>query len=501
MIMNNIKQTYGENTTCDFKEAVERKQPKSWLKSVSAFANTMGGVLVFGVTDDGETIGLENAKADAEFISDRIKVFMDPVPEFELVTKPVGNDRFLLELHVSAGDMTPYYYVNSGTHSAFVRIGDESVIANAHQLSALVLKGRNLTYDSLVTDYRLGEMTFDTLAKIYQKQTGLPFEDKLLQSFSLVTDDGVLTQAGVLFSDQCPYRHSSLYCTRWNGLEKDDALDSREYQGNLLTLLDAGVQFMTLHNKKGWIKLPNRRLDTPDYSDRALFEALVNALIHRDYSELGSEVHIDIYDNRLVIYSPGGMFDGSLIQNRDVNEVPSRRRNPILADVFTQFGYMEKRGSGLRKIRNETAKLPGFTNEKRPTFRSQYESFFTEILNNNYSGEVQGETQDVPQSETDKSFDLWIEEQIKKDPWVTTKKLSELCGKSAKTIKRHIATMAHIIYVGVGKNGHWEVLSSQDVPRNVPRNVPQDVSVNDSDVVKDVVKDVAQNVAEKSNKQ
>ena len=62
-------------------------------------------------------------------------------------------------------------------------------------------------------------------------------------------------------------------------------------------------------------------------------------------------------------------------------------------DVFTQFGYMEKRGSGLRKIRNETAKLPGFTNEKRPTFRSQYESFFTEILNNNYSGGSQSEVQ------------------------------------------------------------------------------------------------------------
>jgi len=181
-------------------------------------------------------------------------------------------------------------------------------------------------------------------------------------------------------------------------------------------------------------------------------------------------------------------------------------------DVFTQFGYMEKRGSGLRKIRNETAKLPGFTNEKRPTLRSQYESFFTEILNNNYGGEVQGETQDVLQSETDKSFDLWIEKQIKKDPWVTTKKLTELCGKSAKTIKRHIATMAHITYVGVGKNGHWEVLSSHDVPRNVPRNVPQDGSINGSedvsvndDVVKDVAKDVAQNVAQnvavKSKKQ
>lgn len=484
---DDIKQTYGENTTCDFKEAVERKSPKSWLKSVSAFANTMGGVLVFGVNDDGETIGLENAKADAEFISDRIKVFMDPVPEFELVTKPTKNGRFILELHVSAGDMTPYYYVNSGTHSAFIRIGDESVIANSHQLSALVLKGRNRTYDSLVTEYHVGELTFDTLAKTYQKQTGQPFEDKLLLSFSLVTDDGLLTQAGVLFSDQCPYRHSSLYCTRWNGLEKDDALDSREYQGNLLTLLDAGVQFMTLHNKKGWIKLPNRRLDTPDYSDRALFEALVNALIHRDYSELGSEVHIDIYDNRLVIYSPGGMFDGSLIQNRDLNEVPSRRRNPILADVFTQFGYMEKRGSGLRKIRNETAKLPGFTNEKRPTFRSQYESFFTEILNNNYGGEVQSEvlndTHDVA-----KELLLCIEA----DRSVTAETLAKKLSMSPRQVQRLLAQLQNdnlIKRKGGRKTGHWELIYTSDGSVNVVK----DVVKKDDDVVKDFSLNISAN--------
>ena len=500
--------TYGENTTCDFKESVERKQPKSWLKSVSAFANSMGGVLVFGVNDNGETIGLDNAKSDAEFISDRIKTFIDPVPDFELVTKPTDNGRMILEVHVASGDITPYYYVNSGTHIAFVRIGDESVVANAHQLSALVLKGRNRTYDSLVTEYRYGEMTFDTLSKIYQKQTGLPFEEKLLQSFSLVTDEGFLTQAGVLFSDQCPYRHSSLYCTRWNGLEKDDALDSREYQGNLLTLLDAGIQFMTLHNKKGWIKLPNQRLDKPDYSDRALFEALVNALIHRDYSILGSEVHIDIYDNRLVIYSPGGMFDGSLIQDRDLNEVPSKRRNPILADVFTQFGYMEKRGSGLRKIRNETAKLPGFSTEKQPTFRSQYESFFTEILNNNYSGEVQNGHHDGSVNvaeELSERQKLMIEaiqnvaQNVAQKNKVNTQYLAETLGVNRKTIQRELADLVekHIVqWVGSDKLGHWEVTC----PPNVPQDVPQDGSVNDAQNVADVVKDVADVVKDVAKK-
>ena len=134
-----------------------------------------------------------------------------------------------------------------------------------------------LTYDSLVTEYTLKDVTFETFARTYEKQTEHPFEEKLLSSFSLVTEDGFLTNAGVLFSDQCPYRHSSLYCTRWTGLHKDDAKDSREYQGNLLKLLNAGEQFIDLHNLKGWIKLPNRRLNTPDYSKRAIFEALVNA--------------------------------------------------------------------------------------------------------------------------------------------------------------------------------------------------------------------------------
>lgn len=305
-------------------------------------------------------------------------------------------------------------------------------------------------------------MTFDDLSRIYKKQIKLPFEQKLLQSFSLVNEDGFLTQAGVLFSDQCPYRHSSLYCTRWDGLCKDDALDSREYQGNLLTLLEAGVQFTTLHNKKGWIKLPNKRLDTPDYSDRAIFEALVNALIHRDYSVLGSEIHIDIYDNRLVVYSPGGMFDGSLIQDRDLNEVPSKRRNPIIADVFTQFSYMEKRGSELRKIRNETAKLPGYSAEKQPIFRSQYESFYTEIPNNNYEQEEKTNVpRNVPRG-NDKSLDLWIEEQIRKNPNVTTEELAKRCDKTSKTIKRHISKIPHIIYAGRGSNGYWKIISSKN---------------------------------------
>lgn len=88
----------------------------------------------------------------------------------------------------------------------------------------------------------------------------------------------------------------------------------------------------------------------PEYVERSYHEALVNAIVHRDYLINGSEVHIDIFDDRLEIYSSGGMPDGSNIQERDPETVPSTRRNPVLADIFNRLGYMERKGSGLAKL-------------------------------------------------------------------------------------------------------------------------------------------------------
>ena len=118
---------------------------------------------------------------------------------------------------------------------------------------------------------------------------------------------------------------------------------------------------MRNNSKVRFVKEAHYRVDKPDYSDRAVTEALVNALIHRDYIVLGSEIHIDMYDDRLEIQSPGGMFEGKPIQECDINTVSSVRRNPVIADLFHRMKYMERRGSGLKKILSETAKLPGYT--------------------------------------------------------------------------------------------------------------------------------------------
>ena len=138
-----------------------------------------------------------------------------------------------------------------------------------------------------------------------------------------------------------------MYClNRWlMGL-----LDDEEYSGSLVTLLQSGLDFVRRNTRKAWRKTADNRLEYPEYPERAVEEGLVNALIHRNYLELGSEVHIDMFDNRLEIFSPGGLMDGGSIKNMDVMNMASRRRNPILADIFSRLKYMERRGSGFKKI-------------------------------------------------------------------------------------------------------------------------------------------------------
>lgn len=197
-----------------------------------------------------------------------------------------------------------------------------------------------------------------------------------------------LTNAGALFADDCPIRWSRLFCTRWNGLDKAsgviDALDDKEYGGSLIALLENGMDFVRNNTRKKWKKTENGRVEMPEYPMLAVHEAVVNALIHRDYMEVGSEVHIDIFDDRMEIYSPGGMLDGSFVQDLNIDQVASKRRNPVIADLFGRMHFMERRGSGFRKIRREYHRVPGLSRGKEPVFTSSATSFFVTLYNLNY---------------------------------------------------------------------------------------------------------------------
>ena len=386
-----IDKWIAEATECDFKVALEIKKPKSWLKSVSAFANGIGGTLIFGIDDNRNVVGLTDAQADAEAISRLIKERISPYPNFILVPERKDGKNILI-LTVSSGYSTPYYYKADGVMETYIRIGNESVIAPSFALNQLILKGMNRTYDTLNSEYAFKDYAFSKLRERYKVCTGNSMEDKLFDSFDIRNEYGKLTNAGALLADDSPIRHSRLFCTRWNGLDKSggmvDALDSAEYSGSLIILLNEGVGFVKRNMKTRWKKTANSRIEMPDYCERSIFEALVNALIHRDYLILGSEVHIDIYDDHLTITSPGGMADGTRIQERDISNVSSTRRNPALADIFGRLGYMERQGSGFKKITETYRAAHNYRDELEPKFYSDASSFQVTLYNLNYEATV-----------------------------------------------------------------------------------------------------------------
>lgn len=450
-----IDNLISECTAYDFKLMLEEKKPKSWLKSVSAFANGIGGSLFFGIDNDGEIKGLADVQSVCETISSKIRDYMDPLPDVEMLPLEADGKEFL-QVKVSPGNYTPYYYVGDGQRVAFVRVGDESLPATAEQMVRLVLKGSNKTYDSLFTDYKAEDNTFVILANTFKKRTEQEWNKKFLVSFGLVASNGVLTNAGALFADDCPLWQSRLYCTRWDGKDKSDAINDAEFTGNILLLLREAMNFVKSNTKKGWAKLPNGRKNKPEYAERAVLEAMVNHFIHRDYTVMGGEVHLDIYDDRLTVTSPGGMYNGMLIQNLDIDDVSSERRNPILANVMAQLNYMEKRGSGLARICNETKALEGYTDELKPLFKSTPTQFQTIIFASPTETNV-GDMSEIKLTvRQQKILDL-----IKESPSITAKQMSENLSVSSRTIERDISALKEMgVLTRKGKDNDGEWLGS-----------------------------------------
>ena len=465
----NLEEYLGETNLYDKKEALERSKPKSWLKTISAFANSRGGKLIFGIKEDNTILGLNDYQGDTEFISETIKIKIDPIPEFDMEIKEL-EEKVILILTVFAGRNTPYFLVDSGSRIAYKRIGNQSVTASRIDLVNLSLKGQKRSFDSLPSEKRLEDVSFRELRLEYRNRVGKPFEESDLKSFGLVDEEGILTIAGALFADGHQVYQSRVFCTRWNGLDKThglmEALDDKEFEGNLLYLLNASLDFVKRNSKKMWKKGPVYRIEYPEYPERAVQEAIVNALIHRDYTVFGSEVHIDIYDDRLEVYSPGGMYDGTFIQDLDPFDIASSRRNPVIADLFARMNLMERRGSGLKNIIETYESEENYKEKFKPEFRSTETSFFTVLKNLNYDtqSDTQSDTQNVGQSDGQKlkvaERQSKILEVIKQNAKTTTLDLAEIFSVSRRTIKRDLAKLTkagYIKYSGSSKDGRWEL--------------------------------------------
>ena len=157
------------------------------------------------------------------------------------------------------------------------------------------------------------------------------------------------------------------------------------------------INFIKKHSSRKWKKTAKERIEKDDYDEISLREVIVNAIIHRDYSEIGSEITVDIYDDRIEIKSPGGMINGQLLSGDIISKIPSIRRNPVIADIFARMRFMDRRGSGFDKIKLGTNKLFD-DNQNHVKFYSDYNSFLVIIENANY----QKKHDDKSETENDK---------------------------------------------------------------------------------------------------
>lgn len=354
-----IEKLIAECTDYDFKESLEITKPKSWLKSVSAFANGIGGKIFFGINNDKIVVGIDQPQNDIERISDLIDKFITPKVIFQ-INPYVENNKTFLCLNVNPGTSIPYYYQHEGAKNAYIRQGSSTIECPNYILNELILKGTLKLTMELSLVIKKDDFSFSILENDFLEKTGTHFTKEDFISFNLIANDGYLTNCGVLLADTNNQRQSRIFCTRWNGNDKtneQDALDDKEYSGSIIRQLKLALDFFKSHTNIKWRKSSTHTIYEPDYDEEAILETLVNAIIHRNYNNIGAEVVMNIYDDRIEITSPGVMVSGNPIPRVVNYPFESMRRNPYIADVFWRLGYMNRRGSGLAKITNSTSKL------------------------------------------------------------------------------------------------------------------------------------------------
>ena len=170
----------------------------------------------------------------------------------------------------------------------------------------------------------------------------------------------------------------------------------------------------------------------------------------------GKQVHLDIYDDRLAVTSPGGMYNGMLIQDLDIADVSSERRNPILANVMALLDYMEKRGSGLTRICNETQALDGYKDELKPVFKSTPTQFQTTIFASSDNQNVGDMSETKLTERQQKILNL-----IKETPTISAKQMSETLSVTTRTIERDLSMMkkaGDLKREGKDNDGVWIIM-------------------------------------------
>ena len=332
--------TYQESETVELKSVVV----DDIKKEIIAFANSDGGILYIGVRDDGEVIGLDDPDGSALQISNMVRDSIKPDVTMFLHYQTIEADgKKIIEVRVQRGTDRPYYLAKKGMRpeGVYVRQGYSSVPATDAGIRRMIKETDGDCFESMRSLEQ--SLTFAVTEEEFRLRK-VEFGPQQMHTLKLVDNDGLYCNLALLLSEQNPY---TIKVAVFQGVNQTIFKDRREFGGSLMKQLNEVYDYIDFHNQTRATIEKLTRIDVRDYPILAVREALLNLLVHRDYSFSASAL-ISIYDDRMEFVSVGGLMPG--IELEDVMAGLSVCRNQNLANVFYRLHLIEAYGTGLRKI-------------------------------------------------------------------------------------------------------------------------------------------------------
>ena len=429
----------GEGLTVEFKE---RFTPRI-LEDMVAFANGRGGRILLGVSDDGK---IKSEKLTNSLKSQIVGMARNCDPAISVSAKQTSG---VVVIDVAEGPDKPY----SCSAGYYRRLDAVTQKMTQKEIKSIFRETVDKLFEDLPRkDCGLEDISIKKIkAFLAESNTSFKINKRNLASFltSLgIYKEGEINNAGVLMfaakSEQF-IRYSEVICGAFKGTNKTFIYDRKDVRSDLLTQLNEAMAFIQRQlNVRSEIRGINR-YDIYELPLDALREAVVNAIIHRDYSFKGTSINVEVYDDRVEIVNPGGLPQG--LDKKDFGKL-SVRRNLILADLFHRMGKVERIGSGIRRMRD----MMRAANLKPPKF--EVTTFFKAIFYRNPEYSLKA-TQKTREKTREKILRI-----IRENPMITVLELAQKLEISPKGIEWNLTKAKKeglLRRVGPDKGGRWEV--------------------------------------------
>lgn len=440
----------GEGLRVEFKERYTNKIDKD----IVAFANSKGGYLLLGVDDDGKVVGekLTN-KLKAEIVDLARKC------EPSIPVESISQTDNAIVIEVKESHEKPH----SCAHGFFRRLDAITQKMTQKEIKLLFRESETKTpFEELIHPDASFEDISKKKIKAFFKAAKIPVTSiqikNVLASLNL-SKGSAIKNAGVLFFDKNPRRkilQCQMFMVAFKGTNRVDIYDRIDVQDDLLTQYNQAQTFLKKHlNVRSEIKEFDRQ-DIYEIPLEALREAIINAIIHRDYSVYGTSIMVEVHDDRVVISNPGGIPEGVDIQSL-INGV-SMRRNELIADIFARMDKAERMGSGLKRIGKimSAAEQPYPQIESNAFFKITFKRpFYTEIRQDTSPKIMKGISEKASEKTSEK-----ILREIEKNKYITTEELAKILGKTSRAIEYHVSnlkTLGILKRIGSDRAGYWEI--------------------------------------------